>query len=600
MVRRVKKAFQLIREAGVKEFLQRLAAHFWPEGVSYRKWRKRHHPGQKELIRQRQEQQEWQERPLVSIVVPAYHTPRRFLEELLESVQAQTYTNWQLCIADGSSDSAVEDVAAEYREKGCNIVYKRLQENRGIAENTNVAMELAEGRWIGFLDHDDLLAPDALYEVVKAIGQDPETDLVYTDEDKITENSRKYFEPHLKPDFNLDLLRSNNYITHFLVIRRDLWEKIGGFRRKYDGAQDYDFILRCTEQAGRIVHIPKNLYHWRVHALSTAENPESKLYAFQAGKRALEDHLARQGVKADVAMREGDQLGFYDVKYQVDGQPLVSILIPNKDQVESLEACLRSVEASTYPNVEIVIIENNSTQPETFSYYETLTDCRYPIQVLRWEGPFNYSAINNYGFYHTKGEYVVLLNNDVKLLNPRWLEELLGNCQRPEVGIVGARLYYPDDTIQHAGVVLGLGGGVMSKGVAGGVFVGLDRWKDGYLHKASLQMDYSAVTAACMMTKRSVYQHVGGMEERLAVAFNDIDYCLKVREAGYLVVYNPHVEAYHYESKSRGAEDTPEKVRRFQGEVEFMHEKWGELLQKDPYYNPNWSLKKDYVLGMGE
>lgn len=582
----------------MREFLRRLVEYLRPEAVPYGKWRKHNQADQAELARQKKDQEIWLERPLISIVVPAYQTQERFLREMIASVCAQTYTNWQLCIADGSTDDCVRNVILEYQNAGCNIVYRKLQNNQGIAENTNAAVQMAEGAWIGFLDHDDLLAPEALYEVAKAIINKDPVDMLYTDEDKVAENSRKYFEPHLKPDFSLDLLRSNNYITHFLVIRRELLEKTDGFRKEFDGAQDYDFILRCAEEARRIVHIPKILYHWRVHALSTSENPESKLYAFQAGKRALETHLLRQGVKADVTMRKGRELGFYDVRYQLEGQPLVSILIPNKDQVETLEKCLHSIEASTYPNVEIIIIENNSVQSETFRYYETLDKCRYPIRVVHWEKDFNYSAINNYGVSFAKGDYLVLLNNDVEILNPQWLEEMLGNCQRPEVGIVGAKLYYPDDTIQHAGVVLGMGAGFRSAGVAGGVFTGLRRSEDGYLHKASIQLNYSAVTAACMMTKRSVYQEVGSMEEKLAVAFNDIDYCLKVGRAGYLVVYDPRVEGYHYESKTRGKEDTPEKVQRFQAEVDYMRERWGAVLQRDPYYNPNWSLHSSYMLRM--
>ena len=409
--------------------------------------------------------------------------------------------------------------------------------------------------------------------------------MFYTDEDKVTTDLSEHFQPHFKPDFNLDLLRSNNYITHFFVVRTALVKKVGGFRREYDGAQDYDFIFRCVEQAKEICHIPEVLYHWRTHKASTADNPASKMYAFDAGKRAIEGNLARSGVKGVVSHTK--DLGFYQVEYPVKGNPLISILIPNKDQKDSLKKCLDSVfEKSTYTNYEIIIIENNSVEDETFAYYKEL-EKRFNVKIVTWKGEFNYSAINNFGEKEANGDYLLFLNNDVEVINPRWMEEMLGNCQRKEVGIVGAKLYYPDDTIQHAGTIIGIGG------IAGHAFLNMPRSRTGYLHKASIQMDLSAVTAACMMMKKDVFDKLGGFEEKLTVAFNDVDLCLRTVQAGYLVVYNPRVELYHYESQSRGSEDSEEKVRRFQGEIEFMRTRWIRILKNgDPNYNKNLTLSK--------
>ena len=398
-------------------------------------------------------------------------------------------------------------------------------------------------------------------------------------------NRNFHFQPHFKPDFNVDLLRSNNYITHFFVVRTSLIRQVGGFRREYDGAQDYDFIFRCTEAAKKICHIPEVLYHWRTHQASTADNPASKMYAFEAGKRAIEAHLKRQGVEGTVSHTK--DLGFYQVEYPVQGTPLVSVLIPNKDQKDTLKQCLDSVfSKTTYCNYEVIIIENNSQEKETWEYYEELKK-RNNVKIVIWESGFNYSAINNFGEKSASGEYLLFLNNDVEVINPHWMEEMLGNCQRKEVGIVGAKLYYPDDTIQHAGTIIGIGG------IAGHAFLNMPRSRSGYLHKASLQMDLSAVTAACMMMKRTVFESLDGFEEALTVAFNDVDLCLRCVRAGYLVVYNPRVELYHYESKSRGSEDSEDKVRRFQQEIEFMRTRWIDLLkQGDPYYNKNLTLSK--------
>ncbi|MCI5509722.1 MAG: glycosyltransferase [Eubacterium sp.] len=579
----IQKGFRYLKHYGPKEFWVRFCERMEPEEVPYGPWFEKHRPTESELEKQRS--RNWKETPVFSIVVPAYRTPVLFLEQMIESVRSQTYPFWELCIANASPDDAqMASVFERYTNMDQRIHVKNLHENLGIAENTNEAFSMASGTFVGLLDHDDLLAPQALYRMREMLEK-KNADIFYTDEDKVTTDLSEHFQPHFKPDFNLDLLRSNNYITHFFVVKTDLVRKVGGFRREYDGAQDYDFIFRCVEQAEKICHIPEILYHWRTHKESTSDNPVSKMYAFEAGKRAIEGNLERCGVQAVVSHTK--DLGFYQVEYPVQGSPLVSVLIPNKDQKESLKKCLESVfEKTTYQNYEIIIIENNSIEQETFQYYREL-EKRSNVKVVTWKEGFNYSSINNFGEQEAAGDYLLFLNNDVEVINPCWMEEMLGNCQRPEVGIVGAKLYYPDDTIQHAGTIIGIGG------IAGHAFLNMPRSRTGYLHKASIQMDLSAVTAACMMMKRSVFEQIGGFEEKLTVAFNDVDLCLRTVQAGYLVVYNPKVELYHYESKSRGSEDNEEKVRRFQSEIEFMRTRWITILKEgDPNYNKNLTLSK--------
>ena len=590
----IQKGLRYLKHFGLKEFLVRLSERMEPEEVPYGPWYEEHRAKPEELERQRKQSLAWENFSggeesacVFSIAVPVFRTPAKFLCEMIESVRSQSFPFWELCLANADpEDREVAEILERYCREDRRIRVKNLKENKGISENTNAALAMARGEFVGLLDHDDLLAPDALYEMAARLEKDGGIDVFYTDEDKVTTDLSEHFQPHLKPDFNLDLLRSNNYICHFFVVRREIAERIGGFRPEFNGAQDYDFIFRCTEQAEKIVHIPRILYHWRVHSASTADNPASKMYAYEAGKRAIEGNLERSGVRGVVSLRQ--DYGFYDVHYPVEDEPLVSILIPNKDQKETLMHCIHSVlETSTWKNLEILIIENNSEQEETFACYRELEkDPR--IRILTYPGKtFNYSAINNFGVQQAKGEYLLFLNNDIEVITPDWIEQMLGNCQRPEVGIVGAKLYYPDNTIQHAGIIIGIGG------IAGHAFLGLARAKSGYLHKASLQMDYSAVTAACMMMKAEAFRKAGGFEEKLTVAFNDVDLCLRTVEQGWLVVYDPHVEMYHYESKSRGAEDSEEKLRRFQQEIEFMRTRWIRLLKDgDPNYNPNLTLSK--------
>lgn len=608
---RIIKGFKYLKHYGPKSFWNRLCDRLEPEDVPYEPWFQHYRAGTEELLKQKKQEQKMRYRPLISIVVPCYQTPEKYLLEMMESVYNQSYSNWQLCLADASPSEEVKQwVETFIQEKSeTRIVYQQLEENFGIAENTNAGLKMAQGEWIGLLDHDDLLAPEALFEMVQKMNSDLELEIIYSDEDKITEGRRGewiHSQPHFKPDFSMDLLRSNNYITHFLCVKREVLEQAGGFRREFDGAQDYDLILRCVEIAKKVGHVSRVLYHWRVHPDSTSDNPITKRYAYEAGQRAIEEHLERTGQRGNVSQLK--HFGFYRVAYPVSGNPLVSILIPNKDEGETLKRCIDSIEKSTYGNYEIIIIENNSKEEETFHYYEKLCNTSYEreeriscqgqlpggqrVKVVTWKEGFNYSAINNFGASFAAGEYLILLNNDIEVITQNWIEEMLGNCQRSEVGIVGARLYYPDNTIQHAGIVVGI------DGIAANMFPGMKREREGYMHRAAIQLNYSAVTAACMMVERQIFEKVGGLEEGLAVAFNDVDFCLRVREAGYLVVYNPWVEAYHYESKSRGKEDSKEKVHRFGEEIEFIRERWIKILKEgDPYYNINFSLKKcNYAL----
>ena len=579
----IQKGFRYLKHYGPKEFWIRLHERFEPEEVPYGPWYEVYIPDEETLEKQRKHK--FKKTPLISIAVPAYQTPTEFLKQMIDSLIAQTYPNWELCIANASPDNEeMQRVLADYAARDSRVRFCNLKENLGIAENTNQAFAMAKGEFLGLLDHDDLLAPNALYEIVQALQEHPQADTFYTDEDKVTTELDEHFQPHLKPDFNLDLLRSNNYICHFFVARRSIVEKVGGFRKEFDGAQDYDFIFRCTENSREVVHIPEILYHWRTHKASTADNPASKMYAFEAGKRAIEAHLERNGVKGVVS--HTPDLGFYRVQYPVQGEPLVSVIIPNKDEKETLRTCLESLKKNTdYKNFEI-IIENNSTTDEIFRYYKELSKDPQ-IHLLRWKKEFNYSAINNFGAAHAKGEYLLFLNNDIKTINPDWMTEMLGVCQRPEVGGVGAKLIYPDNTIQHAGCVIGMGG------IAGHMFVDMPAERTGYLHKASLLQDMSAVTAACLMMKKEIFEKVGGFTPELAVAFNDVDLCLKVRKENALIVYDPYAKLYHMESKTRGAEDSKEKVRRFQTEIEYMRCHWLDILKNgDPYYNKNLSLTK--------
>ncbi|MCR5294306.1 MAG: glycosyltransferase family 2 protein [Lachnospiraceae bacterium] len=553
--------------------------------VVYADWIKKHLPSERLLARQRAEK--FDPAPLFSIVVPLYKTPEQYLTELVDSVLAQSYANWELILSDGSGENSpltkmLERLPA--RDKRIRILKNERQLH--IADNTNEAIKAARGDYIVFADHDDLLTPDALYENAAAVRKDPEAELLYSDEDKIGIGG-KYMQPNLKPDFDPDFLTSVNYICHLLVVKRSLLDAVGLLNPEFDGAQDYDFILRCTEIAKSIVHIPRILYHWRFFEGSTAANPESKAYAFDAGKRAVEAHYARLGWPAEV--EKGEYPGLYRTRFHWGTTPRVSILIPNKDHIGDLEKCLASIDRGrVYPDLEIIIIENNSTEAETFAFYKELEAKDPRVKVVYYEsnGTFNYSAINNFGAKAATGSLLFLLNNDTEFISEDVIGEMAGYLGRDDVGAVGARLYYEDNTIQHAGVIVGWGG------IAGHAFVNQKRGESGYQHRIICQQDLSAVTAACLMVKKSVFEEIGGLSEELAVAFNDIDFCMKIRKAGYLIVYDPFAELYHYESKSRGLDQgNPEKVRRFQSEMAVFQKRWPEILRDgDPYYNPNLSM----------
>lgn len=572
---------ELRKQNKPKGFLSRL---FGKESVAeggYEAWLARHKVDKRTL--RRQKHAAFAQKPLISIVIPLYCTPLPYLKELLESVRRQSYENWQLCLADGSPDDKAKEFIEKHYGREKRIVYRKLEENGGISVNTNEAVALAAGEYLMLCDHDDTLEPDALYEIVKAIN-DTGADVLYTDEDKVSMGGRHYFDPNFKPDFNLFRLRENNYICHIFVVKKSLTDETGLLRSEFDGAQDFDFILRCCEKAQKITHIPKVLYHWRCHMDSTAADPSSKAYAYEAGRKAVREHYQRLGIDAKVEMTE--RPGWYRSHVKVQGNPLISVIIPNKDHTDDLELCLFSMtRKSTYRNYEILIVENNSEKEETFEYYRKLPD-RYPkARVLTWEKEFNYSAINNFAAKEAKGEYLLFLNNDVEILTPDWMEEMLQNCQQENVAAVGAKLYYPDDTIQHAGVVLGLGG------IAGHIMCRASKEDPGYFGRMISVQEISAVTAACMMVKKSDFDAVGGLDETFQVAFNDIDLCMKFRAAGKKIIFTPYAELYHYESKSRGLEDTPEKQFRFDKEVKRFQEKWAQQLEMgDPYYSPNLSV----------
>lgn len=603
-----KKSYRYLKRKGLKQFTKRVSdVVLGQDSISYDLWRRKYAVKKQELEAQRQHTFAYA--PKISIVVPLYRTPEKFLKEMIASVQAQTYTNWELILSDGSGEAspllqllkpyqqlcpgetcAKQTASGSQQRKDPRIFVVQNKEQLRIAQNTNAGMRAATGEYLIFGDHDDLFAPDALYECVKLLNESPQTELIYTDEDKVDAAGKRYFEPHFKPDYSPDLLCSMNYFCHMVMVKRELWERTGYLDPVFDGAQDYDYVLRCTEQTTpeQIRHIPKILYHWRSHGESTAENPESKRYAFDAGRRAVQAHYDRLQIPAKAV--DGEYAGIYHSEYEIIGEPLISILIPNKDHTADLRKCIESIEKrSDYQNYEYIVIENNSTEPETFEEYKKLEQEYDRVRVVYYDGPreFNYSSINNFGAGYAKGEYYLLLNNDTEIINPDCLRQMLGYCQRKEVGITGALLYYDDDTVQHAGVVLGFGG------IAGHAFIGAKRGENGYFSRIICAQNYSAVTAACMMVKASVFHEVGGMSEELKVAFNDIDFCMKVRKAGYLIVYNPHAELYHYESKSRGLENTQEKIERFNRETACFLNKWGAQVEAgDPYYNPNLTLDK--------
>ncbi|MDO4616796.1 MAG: glycosyltransferase family 2 protein [Lachnospiraceae bacterium] len=575
---------ELIRDKGVGEFVNHLRCKMDPFYADYSMWVRSRRPGRSLL--EKQSKKRWKYEPKISIVIPLYNTPLKYLKELMDSLVNQSYQNIEICLADGSTVDDTGKYIKKHYGKDSRVLYQRLKENKGISWNTNQAIAMATGDFIMLSDHDDVLERNAVYEIVKAINADPKkVDIVYTDEDKVTMDGKSYFEPNFKPEFNLDFFRSSNYICHIFVVRKTTLDQAGLFRSEYDGAQDFDLILRCTEQARVIRHVPKVLYHWRSHPASTAENPDSKMYAFEAGRKALQEHYNRLGIDAQAYRTE--VFGRYRTEYALQGNPLISIIIPNKDHIDDLDKCLKSIyETSTYKNFEIVVVENNSTDPETFRYYKQLEAVHDNVRIITWKHEFNYAAIHNFAVPYCQGEQLLLLNNDTSIITPDWMEQMLQYAQRGDVGAVGAKLYFPDDTIQHAGVIIGMGG------VAGHIFSGTPRAEYGYQARLISAQDLSAVTAACMMIPKAVYEAAGGFDERFKVAFNDVDLCMKIRSLDKKIVFTPYAELYHYESKSRGREEeTSSKMKRFQSEVRLFKEKWPEILKNgDPYYSVNMAL----------
>ncbi len=541
-----------------------------------------------------------------SILVPLYNTSEHYLNEMIDSVLGQTYGNLELCLADGSdSDHAyVGDICLKYVEKDKRIKYKKLDKNEGISGNTNECCKLATGDYIGLFDHDDILHPSALYEYMKVIC-DRNADYIYCDEATFKDggvkkqNSAKFSSIdnmvtlHFKPDFAIDNLRANNYICHFSVFSKDLIGEAGLFRSEYDGSQDHDMILRLTAKAKNIVHVPKILYYWRSHAGSVASDINAKTYAIDSAKRAVATHLESCGFKDFKIESSRAFQTIFRIRYKLLEKPLISIIIPNKDHLADLKRCVDSIfDKTSYENYELVIIENNSKDPKLFEYYEALR--KLPnVKLVNYEGDFNYSKINNLGERKASGKYIVLLNNDTEVVTRTWLEELLMYAQREDVGAVGCMLYYEDYSIQHAGIVLGLG----AHRTAGHSHYKLPKDNLGYMGRLCYAQNVSAVTGACLMTKRSLYEEVGGLNEELAVALNDVDFCLKLREKGLLNVFTPYAELFHYESRSRGSDVTGSddkaltNAERYNKECDYFKEKWKKVLEKgDPYFNPNFSL----------
>lgn len=583
--RNIKRGIRHLQKFGVASFFRRLSQGVTDE-VDYDGWFKRNRITSEELLVQKEHHFEYN--PKISIIVPTFNTPIDLLHEMIDSVTAQSYENWELCIADGSdADSKTRKDILACSQNDQRIKVTLLDENYGISGNTNKALELVTGEYTALFDHDDLLEPNALYEIVDSL-QKVQHDIVYTDEDKLNDETQRFEEPNFKPDYDKDLFLSHNYITHFFVVKTEIIREVGGLDSRYDGSQDYDVMLKCIEKSASIHHVAKSLYHWRMHEGSTALDPESKMYCYVAGQNAIQAHLDRIGIKAEVQMQPKPLFGLYHVVYDVP-DALVSIIIPNMDHVDVLKTCIDSLyKVSQFQNFEIIIVENNSHEEKTFDYYKQLQQEHGNLKVAVWDGKeFNFSAVNNFGASHAQGEYLLFLNNDTEMIRPDAISEMVGLCAREDVGVVGAKLLFADDTIQHAGVVIGFAG------YAQHIFNDIPNGKDyGYMNRDVLNGDLSAVTAACMMTKKDVFTSVGGFDEQFKVACNDIDYCLKVREKGKLVAYNAFSLWHHYESKSRGYENGFDKTARFDDEVGRWQQKWMQLLvQGDQYYNRNFKVE---------
>ncbi len=526
--------------------------------------------------------------PLISVILPVYNVDEVWLRKCIESVTGQIYSNWELCISDDASPKPhIKKVLLEYAEKDARIKVVFRETNGHISENSNSAIEIASGDFIALLDHDDELARTALYEIVKLLNAYPDADMIYTDEDKMGVNGDRH-SPYFKPDWSPDLILSHMYTCHLGVYRKRIVDQLGGFRKGFEGSQDYDLVLRFTELTTHIYHLPKILYHWRSIPESTASGSGAKNYTHYAGVKALEDTLNRRGIDGRVSEIEGYP-NMYQIHYNLRAEPLVSIIIPTKDGSGILDTCLESIVSKTsYSNFEIIIIDNGSKEEETFSVFHKWEQyLNKRIKIITLDIPFNYSRINNNAVEVSNGSLILLLNNDIEIISPNWLSEMVSYSLREKTGAVGVKLYYPDRTIQHSGVIMGLGG------VAGHAFRTCNELDPGYFGMLLTNRNCSVVTAACLMIRKELFEEVGGLEEELSVAFNDVDFCLKLLEKGYYNVCLNSVSLYHYESKTRGAEDTVEKKARFMKEIDYMLTKWPEYIKADPYYNINLSLGSD-------
>ena len=574
--------------------LERDSARIVADTAQYGLWLQQKYPNAARLKKIRKKSRSLPYQPVISVIMPVYNPEAEFLRQAIASVIDQAYENWEFCIADDcSSKPHVKEILEEYarQDERIKVVYR--QENGHICRCSNSAIEIATGEYIALLDHDDLLAPHALARVAELLNQHPEADFIYSDEDKVDDNN-VHKDHFFKPDWCPDSFLSRMYTCHLGIYRRSLVNRVGNFRVGFEGSQDYDLVLRITEETDRIFHIPDILYHWRIHLESTAAGSEVKPYAANAAQKALGEAIARRQEPGEIKTKENTP-GVYIVRYEIPEPKLVSIIIPTKDLADVLNVCLESIfELTTYPNYEVVVVDNGSVEDKThecFDYWRQKESDRF--KCYRYDVPFNYPRINNYGATKAKGDYLLLLNNDTKVVTPDWLEAMVEQAQRPSIGAVGSMLLYPDDTIQHAGVVMGLGG------VAGHSHKYFPANHPGYFSQVAAIDNYSAVTGACLMCRREVYEEVGGLEEDLAIAFNDVDFCLKIVSRGYRNIYLPHVVLYHYESKSRGYEDTPEKQARFAQEIQYMQKKWQLLCDRDPCYNPNLTKsREDYSLNV--
>ena len=524
------------------------------------------------------------EKPHFSIILPVYNTDPQLLDRAIETVIDQAYTNWELCISDdASTEPHIGPLLEKWAQKDDRIKVHYRDKNGHISANSNSALDLAVGDYCVLMDHDDELRPHSLFEVAKVIIEKPETLFIYSDEDKIDyEGNRK--DPHFKSSWNPDLFYVQNYLNHLTVLKTSRLREIGGWRIGYEGSQDHDLYLRFLHDVDKdqITHIPKILYHWRAIEGSAAYFNDEKNYTHDAGVKALSDYF--HGI--DKGVKVSNDKHFYRIHYPIpDTPPLVSLIMPMKDLASITQVCVESIlEKTDYPHYEILIVNNNSEEAETFDFLSDVKNKSSRVRVIDYEQPFNFSAINNYAVKHAKGEIIGLINNDMEIINDDWLSEMVSHAVRPEIGCVGAKLYYPDNTIQHAGVILGIGG------VAGHSHKYISRGEHGYFSRAQLTQNFSAVTAALLLVEKSIYEKVGGLnEDHLKVAFNDIDFCLKVMNTGLRNLWTPYAEAYHHESKSRGAEDSPEKIKRFHQEMKYMHQNWANAIDHDPYYSPHLS-----------